>query len=55
MLCPNFNSLYINYNPRLHIYFYFATGGAKRYFLWGMLHVSNFFANGPVNMALSKK
>jgi hypothetical protein len=45
----------INYNPRLHIYFYFAIGVAKRCFLSGVLHVPKKIANGPMNMALSKK
>jgi hypothetical protein len=29
----------INYNPRLHVYFYFAIGAAKRCFLSWVLHV----------------
>jgi hypothetical protein len=44
----------INYNPRVHIYFYFATRGAKRCFNCGVLHVPKKITNGPMNMALKK-
>jgi len=54
MVCSKFNSLVYKlkrWNPRVHIYFYFATGGPKKCFYGGHVQCSKKIANMPINMA----
>jgi hypothetical protein len=52
MLCPKFKLPYkINYNPRVHICFYFAIGVKRGTSIGGMPQSSKTIAGGPINMA----
>ncbi len=54
MVCSKFNSpVYklTRWNPRVHIYFYFATGGTKRCFYRGHAQCSKKIANMPISTA----
>ncbi len=54
---PRFYPIYFarSSTPRVHVSFYFATWGARRCFRWGVLNLPEKFADGPMNMAFSKK
>jgi hypothetical protein len=51
-LAPSSTPFNINYNPRVHIYFYFAARATKRCFRWGVLPIPKKIVNGPVNMPI---
>jgi hypothetical protein len=58
MVCPKLNTHVYKqkrYDLEEYICFYFATGGPKRCFHWGVLNVPKKLLMGQLNMALSQK